>query len=268
VVAVSQKPPDLNRTAAVLLSVAGAWLLAAEPAAGQSEARVGEPDAWTKESNARTDEWTGNVSIALTAKRLPKGDWGSLADQSGIGVEVTWGRRGWPLQYAVDFLVTENNSARSTSQDPYTYDLGVEPLADTAELALGLRKVWVANRLQAHLGGGLAILSAKLNGEAVGLSGRVFDEDDTIGPWLGGALFWRIGSRWGLGLTARYSRGEVRIFDEEREAGGPQYGITLGWNWPASSSAISSSRLSPTSRQSKRVSTAHCTSQHVLGGTQ
>ena len=137
------------------------------------------------------------------------------------------------LSIAGAWLLAQENNGQPDSEDPFADAPEVEPLADTAELALGLRKVWVANRFHAQLGGGVALLSAKLNGEAVGLSGRVFDEDDALGPWLGGALFWRIGPRWGLGLTARYSRGKVRIFDQEREAGGPQYGVGLGWDWPA-----------------------------------
>jgi hypothetical protein len=65
------------------------------------------------------------------------------------------------------------------------------------------------------------VSTGTLNGSALGL-------------WIGGGIYWRLGSRFNIGLAARYSSASVELFGVDVEAGGPMYGMLLGWGWPAS----------------------------------
>jgi hypothetical protein len=53
--------------------------------------------------------------------------------------------------------------------------------------------------------------------------------------WAGGGVFWRLGRRFNLGGTVRWSDAQVTLFDNDVQAGGVTYGLLLGWGWPAGS---------------------------------
>ena len=90
-----------------------------------------------------------------------------------------------------------------------------------------MRKVWEAGPARPYIGGGIAKLEAerKANGVTV--------DDTTLGGWIGAGIFWRLGSRFNIGLAARVSRGQVTLSGTDVEAGGTHAGLILGWGWPA-----------------------------------
>ena len=61
----------------------------------------------------------------------------------------------------------------------------------------------------------------------------VTENDVSPGAWIGGGIFWRLGSRFNLGAAARISGAPVTLANEDVEAGGLSYGLILGWGWPA-----------------------------------
>jgi hypothetical protein len=161
--------------------------------------------------------FAGHVNFLVGLKALEEDDWLPLEKQIGAGIESTWGREGWPIWIAVDLY---------RSRDSETV-LGSRVEAETREAGLGIRRVWNNDDAHVYLGVGVDYLSAEI--EVDGES----DDDHTLGGWVGGAAFWRVGARANVGVTLRYSNGRVTLFDDETKAGGIQSGILLGWGWPA-----------------------------------
>lgn len=165
---------------------------------------------------ARADS-KGEVNFIIGGKGLDKNDWDPNEDQGEFGAEVTWGGSDWPIAFATDIL------ASSAGADL----LGFEYNDQSSELAFGVRKIWEAGRARPYIGGGIAKLDAQRE------RGNVTEDDTTLGGWIGGGIFWRLGSRFNIGLAARVSRGQVTIGGVEKEAGGSHAGLILGWGWPA-----------------------------------
>ncbi len=164
---------------------------------------------------ARADS-KGEVNFIIGKKMLDQ-DWEPNEDQGEFGAEVTWGGSDWPIAFATDIVASSAGAEI----------LGVEVNDRTAELAFGVRKVWEAGPARPYIGGGIAKLEAerKANGVTV--------DDTTLGGWIGAGIFWRLGSRFNIGLAARVSRGQVTLSGTDVEAGGTHAGLILGWGWPA-----------------------------------
>ena len=164
---------------------------------------------------ARADS-KGEVNFIIGKKMLAQ-DWEPNEDQGEFGAEVTWGGSDWPIAFATDIVASSAGAEI----------LGVEVNDRTAELAFGVRKVWEAGPARPYIGGGIAKLEAerKANGVTV--------DDTTLGGWIGAGIFWRLGSRFNIGLAARVSRGQVTLSGTDVEAGGTHAGLILGWGWPA-----------------------------------
>lgn len=169
--------------------------------------------------SARAD---GNANFMLGMKQLDEDDWAPVEDQALLGAEVDFGAKEWPVHLAIDYMVS----------------VGVEDLIPgdvtgmTAELDVGVRKVWEKGGARPYLGGGIGVITGSLEVDTG--FGTVDDDDTALGIWIGGGIFWRLGSRFNIGLSARYSQASVDLFGVEVEAGGPAFGMLLGWGWPAS----------------------------------
>lgn len=166
----------------------------------------------------------GHANLFLGAKALDENDWAPLDSQTEVGVEASWGGQDWPVLIATDLL----GSASSENV------LGIDIEGSTGELDLGVRKIWNTGgkrRVHPHLGGGIAYLSAKFEGASGGV--KVSDDDTGVGVWLGGGIFWRLGTRFNLGMSARVSTASVTLYDVDGDAGGGHFGLILGWGWPA-----------------------------------
>jgi len=108
--------------------------------------------------------------------------------------------------------------------------LGVDSKATTGELGLGVRKIWntgSSRRVHPYIGGGVSFIAAKFE------AGSTSDKDNGVGAWLGGGIFWRLGSRFNLGMSLRGSSANVDLYGVRADAGGGHFGLCLGWGWPA-----------------------------------
>ena len=164
---------------------------------------------------ARADS-KGDVNFIIGQKKLDK-DWDPNDSQGEFGAEVTWGGSDWPIAFATDIV------ASSAAADI----IGVEVKDQSSELAFGVRKIWEAGHARPYIGGGIAKLAVQRE------AGGVKVDDSTLGAWIGGGIFWRLGSRFNIGLAARISRGQVTLNGTDTEAGGSHAGLILGWGWPA-----------------------------------
>ena len=164
----------------------------------------------------------GHVNFFLGVKTLDEDDWQPIEDQGALGAEISIGQDTWPIFIAIDPFFSGGTEEEA----------GFDLTGATSELAIGVRKIWNVDNVHPYVGGGPSLLSGSFEVETP--FGADFDDDDTtLGWWLGGGVFWRLGSRFNIGVAARFSRGEVTLFDVDVQAGGLQGGLLLGWGWPA-----------------------------------
>jgi len=175
--------------------------------------------------------FAGDVNFILGQKMLPQDDWQPVESQNELGVQMSWGKSTWPILIATDLY-------GSSKEDK---DQGIT--GNTAEFALGIRKIWGHGHVRPYLGGGAAFM---YGGAKVDFSGTVVEDTDTSpGAWADGGVFWRLGSHFNLGLAARYSKATVTLFDTDMEAGGYSGGVMLGWGWPGVKRADSHVQTAP-----------------------
>ena len=178
---------------------------------------------------AQQTDWTGNVNFFLGSKTLDEDDWEPLEDQAEFGIKVDFKQQSWPVSIAID------SSYSSDDGDLLIWDsfLGFVDLdieGNTSELSLGVRKIWDHFPIvRPFIGGGIAFISAEMEGSAFGIS--VSDDDTAMGIWIGGGVYWTISEHFNLGLDLRWSKAEVTLFDEDGEAGGTHFGLLIGYHW-------------------------------------
>ncbi len=179
----------------------------------------------------------GSVNFTLGSKGLTR-DWylgapiqGAAGDtlspgrseQPALGVEMTWGRAGWPALVAFDVLHSYDDGLQRFP----AINLGtlVIPPADvrrrarTLEIALGARRSWLVRGFSPYLGVGGAWVWANVSYEMsdpsqaqFGAPGAVLGgHDSALGYWAGGGLYRRLGPRFQIGIGGRYSKATLKV---------------------------------------------------------
>ena len=171
--------------------------------------------------DAPTGNWTGNVSGFLGYKSVDDNDWQDLDSQIAIGVITDVRQHSWPVSIAADFMLSGDVNESGTNKDT----------AAIGEIHLGVRKVFTLNNspFSPYIGGGVAFVSANLEHENAGVSTE--EDDQATGTWVGAGTYYAITPEFNIGLDVRYSKADVTIFNQEREAGGVSTGISLGYHW-------------------------------------
>src|SRR3972149_8799309 len=123
------------------------------------------------EVKAADGAWSGNMNLFLGQKTLDSGDWEPLDKQGEVGLTFDVKKDDWPVSLAVDILA---------SRDEDTV-LGVDVEGSTTEVDFGVRKVWDTKTVRPFVGGGLAIVSAEIEAEFLGVFGS--DRDSALGFW-------------------------------------------------------------------------------------
>jgi opacity protein-like surface antigen len=215
----------------------------------------------------------GSVNFTLGSKRLTS-DWylsepktdgtgdtlSSRGSQPALGVEISWGREGWPALIALDLLHSYDDGVQHYPGNPLFLipPANVRRRARTLELGLGVRRAWTVGGFSPYLGAGGSMVRANFHyqmsdpsqgpygaaGPAV--AGRHF----ALGYWVGGGIYRNIGHRLHLGLTGRYSKAQVEFPEWSRvsggqggyyfladsnkvDAGGRHIGLVVGWSFPS-----------------------------------
>ena len=166
------------------------------------------------------------VNFFLGQKALDSGEWDPIDVQTELGAVLTFGREGWPVGIAADVLVAGEDG---------TLPGAVDVKGTTYEIASGVRKIWGKKAFHPFAGAGVTIVGARVQLENAVAS--VDDSDLSVGPWIDGGVFWRLGMRFNLGVDVRWSRADVDldfgqgIPSPEMNAGGLHYGLLLGFGW-------------------------------------
>jgi hypothetical protein len=172
----------------------------------------------------------GHVNFFLGQKSLDSDDWDPVDKQPEFGAVMSFGGADWPVLIAADVLTSADE------EDIFDSFFGSATLkAATFEAAFGARKIWDVGNTHPYVGGGIALVGAGVEYDT-----GVFDvdaDDSAIGPWIGGGVFWRLGSRFNLGFDARWSDAEVDldfgldVVAQDVSAGGFHGGVTVGFGW-------------------------------------
>lgn len=171
-------------------------------------------------SNAHANNYTGNVNFFLGQKSLDSDDWWPVEDHAAFAVLVDFKQSSWPVSIALDFLGSYEEST----------EFGIKFEGTTSEFDVGVRKIWEtpSSSIRPYIGGGLAFINAEFKGTTLF---TVSDDDNGVGIWLNGGIYWTLGQHFNLGIDLRYSKAEVTIFDIDGEAGGTSAGLILGYHW-------------------------------------
>jgi len=165
-------------------------------------------------------EWTGNANLLLGVKFLDEIDWDPLDEQAEAGIDIDFRRREWPVNLAVAFVY---------SMDEDDVD-GVDLDGSTAELRLGIRKIWEPEQtIRPFIGGGIVLLRADIDSEYQGT--KISDHDETVGIWVNGGIYWTLNRSLNLGFNLGFSTGEVTLFGHDADAGGFQSALLVGYHW-------------------------------------
>lgn len=163
-------------------------------------------------------EWSGHISLLAGLKTLDSTDWPDLDTHLSMGVAFDIKKDSWPVSIALDVMDTGGEHKHE----------GMEDLGHTTECHLGVRKIFMSqnSKFQPYIGGGVAFISAEQEYEAN--NSKMKQDDTAVGGWLGAGVYYTIHPRLVLGLDARYSHGDVTLFDQDRAAGGLQTFATVG----------------------------------------
>jgi hypothetical protein len=166
------------------------------------------------------EQWTGNLNLTLGGKYLDKKDWDPVENQGEIGISLDFRERQWPVNL---YLALLGSSADDTLH-------GINVKGSTGELRLGVRKIFEPDSvIRPFIGGGLAYVSAKSEGEFEGLS--VSDDDAAMGLFLDGGVYFTLNRCFNLGVEVGYSAAQVSFMGEDSEAGGSHAALLLGYHW-------------------------------------
>lgn len=186
-----------------------------------------------------------NLNFVLGKKFLDTEDWPTDDDQGALAFLSTFGPESWPVQMAIDVLVSAASEDSFRISRPGIEIRGEEITQSTLELDLGVRKIWRTGRARPFVGGGLAVIWGRQErafflpppldiegNEGIPLPPVIVSaEDEAPGLWLDGGIFWRLGRKFNLGLEARFSSAELGFTGREVQAGGVSLGLILGWGW-------------------------------------
>jgi hypothetical protein len=175
-----------------------------------------------------------NINFLLGGKGLEEDDWGESAigvdaeSQVAFGIETTFGGREWPVAIALDSVGSMHyEDLLVVSPVPAT----VELVQGTQEFDFGVRKIWKPGAVRPFVGGGLGLMSARQEVYS-GLGVLTLKDDDTtLGFWVNGGVFWRLGPKFNIGVDLRLSSGTVELFGQDVHTGGATFGLILGWGW-------------------------------------
>ena len=174
-------------------------------------------------------DWTGNINAFLGMKYLDEDDWEPVEEQGEFGIRVDFKQERWPVSIAVDYF------ASSEEDTGLYYVPGYGTVAatlegETSELCFGVRKIWDHfPTVRPFIGGGIARISAEAKASVWGFS--VSGDDDAIGIWIGGGVYWTLAEHFNIGFDLRWSKAEVTIYGVDGEAGGSHAGLLLGYHW-------------------------------------
>ena len=171
--------------------------------------------------------YEGNFNLFAGTKWLNSGDWEPVDTQRELGLMLAFGEERSPVHFALDALVS-SNEAPLTVPSTDTWVRG-----SSAELGIGVRKVWKKGATRPHVGAGAAAF--RVSADSDGPSGPSTRSDRGYGAWVDAGVTWRIAGHLNLGVEARYSSARTDLgsgfVPREVGAGGIHVGALIGYGW-------------------------------------
>jgi len=210
---------------------------------------------------AATD--VGSINFILGRKSLtndwnlgpPTTDSTARVGQPTLGVELTWGREGWPAMVALDILHSYDDGIIHVPQFFTIPAFDQRLRARTIEIGLGARRSWNVLGWSPYLGAGGSWVRGNIEVEIIdpnaGQSGTLtayaHSRASAFGYWAGAGLYRRLGLRFQIGLAARYSKATLPatavVVEQgtlpfgvtttpELDGGGRHVNLVVGWSFP------------------------------------
>jgi hypothetical protein len=154
--------------------------------------------------------------------------WDEVDDQYSLGGMVDFGAKGSALHAVVGL---HTGVGAQDFSNPLINDL----LATESELSFGLAGVWhLKNGTCPYVSGGLSFVNAELKVDLPG--GEVSDNDESLGFFVEGGVYWRLGKHFNLGMYGRVLGGtSLTLFGTDGDADYWEFGPMIGWSWPPKS---------------------------------
>ena len=172
-------------------------------------------------SMTNADELSGHIGGFIGMKAMDSSEWPDLDTHFSMGIFFDIKKESWPISIVVDTIDTgdEHNHA------------GMKDLGHTTEYQFGVRKFFTNqhSKISPYIGGGVSFMYAEQEIEVNNIT--TIQDDRDVGGWFGAGMYYEINPRFVIGLDARYSQGEVFLFNKEREAGGINIGLTGGYQF-------------------------------------
>jgi opacity protein-like surface antigen len=143
------------------------------------------------------------VSIYLGQRSLDEDDWEPIDDQAMLGFEYVREQSGAPIGFEIGLMF-------SGDEDDI---LGTDIEGATAEIYGGVRKTFGSDVVRPYIGGGLSLVSARVDIEGLG-----DDDDTTFGGYLHGGVGFQVSDLIVLGLDLRF------LFGSDFDIGGLDVG--------------------------------------------
>lgn len=174
----------------------------------------------------------GNANFTLGVRTLGDEMWEEIESQPVFGVTVDFGPDSWPVSLAAGYHLSTREE-----KDRQAGGLTGDFRGVIGELSFGVRKTWRgAGSARVYIEGGASTVIADMRVD--GSSGEVEDNDTSPGAYVQTGIFWRKGSRFNIGASARAVVGtDITLNDfaqfGEGDADYYQLALNLGWGWPA-----------------------------------
>jgi len=171
----------------------------------------------------------GNANFLIGGRGLDEDLWDPVDDHSVFGVTVDFGGAEWPVRIETGFY---GSAAEDTVDDALLG--GIDVTLTVAEFFFGVNKTWTpAGKVRPFVGGGLASVIADIELDTA-FFGGTDDDDQSLGAYVHGGVFWRLGPKFNIGLDGRVMTGtDLTLFDSETDVDYVQLGLVLGFGWPA-----------------------------------
>ena len=172
-------------------------------------------------SIVNADELSGHIGGFLGVKALKSSDWPDLDIHNSLGIIFDIKKDAWPISIALDVIDTGGKHKHG----------GLEDLGHSTEFHLGVRKIFMNphSKVLPYIGGGVSFISAEMELQVI--NSTTTQDDSDVGVWVGAGMYYEINPEFVLGFDARYSQGEVTLFNKERDAGGIFAGATVGYQF-------------------------------------
>ena len=172
-------------------------------------------------------EYSGNVNLYLGNNSLSSDGWGKGKSQGSVGIMSDFKKSDWPVSLVLDVFISGSGDFTEDKSKDKEDKLN----ATTAELHLGVRKIWAISNsnFNPYIGGGLTVASGSLDRNIDGA--KKSDSDNAIGAWLGTGVYWRPMDNFNVGIDLRYSKADMKLHGDSINAGGVRTGLFLGYHW-------------------------------------